>query len=94
MEAAGLSSWQKRFDCTLFMHKQLEKIFSQAFGVDKIDMTMSIDNVAGWDSMAHVGLILALQKEFSISIPPADAIELTSVKSIIRYLENKDISSG
>jgi acyl carrier protein len=68
------------------MLKRLEKIFYQAFGVDKIDVSMSIDNVSGWDSMAHVGLILALQKEFAISIPPADAIELTSVETIIKYL--------
>ncbi|MGD0552239.1 MAG: acyl carrier protein [Sedimentisphaerales bacterium] len=74
------------------MHKQLEKIFYQAFGVDKVDISMSIDNVPGWDSMAHVGLILALQKEFAISIPPVDAIELTSVKSIIQYLANQGIS--
>jgi acyl carrier protein len=74
------------------MHKQLEKIFYQAFGVDKVDKSMSIDNVPGWDSMAHVGLILALQKEFAISIPPVDAIELTSVKSIIQYLANQGIS--
>ena len=76
------------------MHKQLEKIFCQAFGVDKIDSSMSIDNVPGWDSMAHVGLILALQKEFAISVSPADAIELTSVKNIIQYLVNRGISSG
>ena len=73
------------------MHKRLEKIFYQAFGVDKIDVSMSIDNVPGWDSMAHVGLILALQKEFAISIPPADAIELTSVETIIEYLNQNAV---
>jgi acyl carrier protein len=52
---------------------------------------MSIDNVEGWDSMAHVGLILALQKEFGVSISPADAIELTTVKEIIRYLADAGI---
>jgi acyl carrier protein len=75
------------------MHKQLEKIFCQAFGVDKIDDSMSIDIVPGWDSMAHVGLILALQKEFAVQIPPADALELTSVSSIIKYLVNQGVSS-
>ena len=69
------------------MHKQLEKLFQQAFGVDKIDESMSIYNVDGWDSMAHVGLIVSLQKEFKITISPADAIELTSFKEITKYLE-------
>jgi acyl carrier protein len=74
------------------MYKQLEKIFCQAFGVDKIDMSMSIDNVLGWDSMAHVGLILALQKEFVVQIPPVDALELISVSSIIKYLVDRGVS--
>ena len=72
---------------------KLEIIFRQSFEIEKFTEDLSIDNVPGWDSMAHVGLILALQKEFAISIPPADAIELTSVKNIIRYLANRDDSS-
>ena len=43
--------------------------------------------------MAHVGLILALQKEFGVSVSPADAIDLTSVKEIIKYLAKHGISS-
>jgi acyl carrier protein len=71
---------------------RLEVIFRQSFEIENFAEDLSIDNVPGWDSMAHVGLILALQKEFAISIPPADAIELTSVKNIIRYLVNQGIS--
>ena len=73
---------------------RLETIFRQSFEIEKFTEDLSIDNVPGWDSMAHVGLILALQKEFAVSIPPADAIELTSVKNIIQYLANRGISNG
>jgi acyl carrier protein len=69
------------------MRKQLNKIFQQAFGVDTLEDSMSIESVEGWDSMAHVGLIMELQKEFKVSISPADAIELTSVEKIIKYLK-------
>jgi acyl carrier protein len=68
---------------------KLEVIFRQSFEIEKFTEDLSIDSVPGWDSMAHVGLILALQKEFAISIPPVDAIELTSVKNIIQYLANR-----
>jgi acyl carrier protein len=71
---------------------RLEVVFRQSFEIGKFTEDLSIDNVPGWDSMAHVGLILALQKEFAVSIPPADAIELTSVKNIIQYLANQSIS--
>ncbi len=70
--------------------ERLEAIFRQSFEIDKFSEDLSIDNVAGWDSMAHVGLILAIQKEFGVSIPPADAIELTSIKNIIQYLAKSD----
>jgi len=75
------------------MRKKLEKIFRESFGIDNLDDNLSINNVTGWDSMAHVGLILALQKEFNVSISPADAIDLTSVKEIVKYLMNRGISS-
>jgi acyl carrier protein len=73
---------------------RLEVVFRQSFEIGKFTEDLSIDNVPGWDSMAHVGLILALQKEFAVSIPPADAIELTSVRNIIQYLDSRDVSSG
>jgi acyl carrier protein len=69
------------------MKEQLNKIFQRAFGVDTLEDSMSIESVEGWDSMAHVGLIMELQKEFKVSISPADAIELTNVEKIVKYLK-------
>ena len=42
---------------------RLEAIFRQSFEIERFTEDLSIENVKGWDSMAHVGLILALQKE-------------------------------
>jgi acyl carrier protein len=70
---------------------RLESIFRQSFDMEQFSEDLSIENVKGWDSMAHVGLILSLQKEFNVSISPADAIDLTSVKNIIQYLKNRRI---
>ena len=70
-------------------HDKLERIFQDAFGVEKLTDDMSIDTVDGWDSMAHVGLIMTLQKEFNVAISPMQAIELTNVKEICTFL-NKD----
>ena len=67
-------------------HDKLEKIFQDAFGVDKLADDMSIDTVEGWDSMAHVALIMTLQKEFDITISPADAVELIDVASVKYFL--------
>jgi len=67
-------------------HNKLQKIFHDAFGVDQLTDDLSIDTVDGWDSMAHVALIMTLQKEFGVSIAPADAIELTDVAAIKKFL--------
>jgi acyl carrier protein len=71
---------------------RLETVFRQSFEIEQFTEYLSIENVEGWDSMAHVGLILALQREFGVSISPADALELTSVKEILQYLMNRGIS--
>lgn len=71
------------------VNEKLETIFQGAFGVDKLTDDMSIKTVEGWDSMAHVALIMTLQKEFNIAIAPQQAIELIDVSSIKNFLNSK-----
>ena len=73
------------------MEEKLQQIFQQSFDVEGIDDSMSIDNVNGWDSMAHVGLMLALQQEFGVSISPVVAIELTDIAAIKQFLQKEGI---
>ncbi len=70
--------------------ERLQYLFKEAFGVDRVDDTTSVDNVDDWDSMGHVALILALEREFGISISPIDAVDLTSIKKIRSYLGRKE----
>ena len=70
------------------MEQQLEKIFRDSFDLDLIDDSMSIENVPCWDSMAHVGLIMALQRQFKVDISPAQAIELTDIGRIKNFLQD------
>ena len=45
--------------------------------------------VEGWDSLAHVSLMLAIESEFAVSIDIADQIRLTSYPAIRQYLEER-----
>jgi acyl carrier protein len=74
------------------MNDKLNKIFQQAFGVSPVTDAMSFLNVPGWDSMAHVALMLALEREFGVSIPPASAVDLTDVAAIRKYLQSQGVS--
>ena len=72
------------------MEEQLRQIFQQSFGIEQINDSMSIDNVSGWDSMGHVGLMMALQTEFEVSISPAESIELTDIPSIKKFIQKQN----
>jgi acyl carrier protein len=74
------------------MNERLCRLLQQSFGVEPDDAT-SIENTKGWDSMGHVALIMALEREFSISISPADAIDLTSVGKIDEFLREHAVAS-
>jgi acyl carrier protein len=74
------------------MNARLNRVFQQAFGVSEVNDSMSFLNVTGWDSMAHVALMLALEREFGVSISPVAALDLTDVAAIRRFLIERGIS--
>ena len=43
----------------------------------------------GWDSLAHVSLVAAIESEFGISIDIADSMALTSFRVATLYLEEQ-----
>jgi len=51
-------------------------------------------NVATWDSLAHVSLMLALEGEFGVTVSMRDQLELTSYDAIRRYLAEHNGGNG
>jgi len=51
-------------------------------------------NVASWDSLAHVSLMLAIEGEFGITIGMRDQLELTSYDAIRRYVAEHNGGNG
>lgn len=47
----------------------------------------------GWDSLGHVILMNAIQKEYSISIDMDEMIEIESISDIKKLLEKKGVSN-
>lgn len=71
---------------TNHLDQRLQAVFAKAFSIREITDAVSIDSVPQWDSLGHIGLILALEAEFQISIAPAQAIEMISVRAIREIL--------
>lgn len=66
--------------------KKLSGVFADVFGVESIDDGTSIATLEAWDSIAHLTLMVALEKEFDVSIATDKAIELTGVAEIKEFL--------
>lgn len=47
----------------------------------------SADSTPGWDSLAHLRLLMAIEEEYGVSFSPDEITELDSVKGIGDALE-------
>ena len=69
---------------------KLEEILKKVFKIEKINLEDSIENISEWDSLTHVQLITAIEKEFKIKIKFDDVMIMTSIpiikKKIMNYL--------
>ena len=63
-----------------------EKVFREVFEIPdlKIKSEMVADDVEGWDSMAHINLIYALEKEFGIKFKTS---EIGGIKNVGLFIE-------
>ena len=63
------------------LHARLTDIFREVFDDDALILRddMTADNVENWDSLTHVDLIVAIEKEFKIRLTTG---EITGLKSV------------
>ena len=56
------------------LRSELQEVFRSVFDDDELVITdsMSAVDIDGWDSMAHINLLIALEKRFGIRLAPAD----------------------
>ena len=69
---------------------KLEVLLKKVFKIQKINLEDSIEDISEWDSLTHVQLISAIEKEFKIKIKFDDVMIMTSIpiikKKIMDYL--------
>jgi acyl carrier protein len=73
------------------MRDRLQAVFQEALGVGTLEDTMSPETLPDWDSLAHVGLMLSLQREFGVSISTREALELSSISKILQFLAERGV---
>tara|TARA_Y100000590_G_scaffold304077_1_gene342860 strand:- start:255 stop:500 length:246 start_codon:yes stop_codon:yes gene_type:complete len=62
------------------------------FNMNKKDINQNtkINDFSNWDSIAHVNIILGLEKKYKVKIPAKKYFELESIKKIIKFLNEKN----
>ncbi|MEO3715570.1 MULTISPECIES: acyl carrier protein [Roseateles] len=74
------------------MEEKLREVFSQVLGMDASQVTDELQYAVaeGWDSVAHMSLIAAIEEAFDIMIDAEDVIDMSSFRKardiVAKYL--------
>lgn len=73
------------------IHRDVEGIFRDLFRDNSlaIHMETSAKDIEGWDSLAHITLIVAIEKKFGIKFKLAELQELRNVGDILACVKTK-----
>jgi acyl carrier protein len=76
---------------TADVREQVVDIVATIVGVDpaQVDENSSSSSLAGWDSLRHMKLVLAVEEAFRIRFTDDEIVSITDVRSIIRLLARK-----
>ena len=71
--------------------ERVKEVIGEQLGIEDLDTitmeTTFIDDL-GADSLDIVELIMALEEEFDMEIPEAEAEKITSVGDVVEYIKN------
>ena len=62
---------------------KLEVLLKKVFKIQKIDLEVSIEDISEWDSLTHVQLISAIEKEFKIKFALGELETLRDVGAMV-----------
>ena len=69
------------------------KVFTQVLDLtpDQIHIDLTQNDVAKWDSLSQMHLILALEEAFNIKLELEEIVTMNSVKAIADVLDKKGV---
>lgn len=72
-------------DSTLEIRERLNKVFREVFNDDSIEIfdKMTARDIPDWDSLMHITLIVAIEKEFKVRFNAAQIGKLENVGEMV-----------
>jgi acyl carrier protein len=69
----------------------LTSVFREVFDDDELVLKpeLTANDVDGWDSLAHIRLILSVQKKFGVKFSPVEMNRLKNVGDLIALTQHK-----
>lgn len=70
---------------------QLQPLFREVLDQPQLNITRQsqASSVEGWDSLAHMNLLVAIEQEFGVSFTLAELEEMKSVGDMVDMIEKK-----
>jgi acyl carrier protein len=73
------------------VYSTLTAVFREVFDEDELNLTpqTTADDVDGWDSLAHIRLVLAVSKAFGVKFSASEIGNLKNVGEFADLIEKK-----
>jgi len=71
------------------IYARLTEIFEDVFDEDSMNITpeLSAKDVAGWDSLTHIRLLLSIEKAFKIKFSTSEIGKLKNVGDLVTLIQ-------
>lgn len=83
------SKGQEKNGMYLFSEHDVVKIISSILDGETVDADSTMHNTAGWDSMAHMAIMVALFEKTQVQLSPMQVANATSVRYIADLINGK-----
>lgn len=72
------------------MQERVKRVMAHSFKLepDGVSDSLRINGIPAWNSLGHMALVVALEKEFGIRFSGARVANLTSVSGIVKELQS------
>lgn len=70
------------------MENRVIELLNTFFKVDTITINSTQSDLAEWDSLRHLSLIVKIEEEFDLDFDPIEIGDMTSVASICAYIKH------